>query len=142
MGLGTGAGLRVVVGNELCQRDICWTPNGPRTGRLLRSESATPATPVLRVQVLASPAHIPTVAADRVAMCSTLLCRTVTVLGTTLQQDAPLFRSVWGWRRKTACNGRETPFLDVCLDKVEAGLAQIDVNSRRSVGTDCREEVL
>ena len=58
------------------------------------------------------------------------------------EQDAALLAAVRWWRSKASCHGRQTPFLDVRLDKYEAGLAKIDVHGAGSVGADRGEEVL
>ena len=58
------------------------------------------------------------------------------------EQYASLFASVWRGRRKTACHGRQAPFLDVGFDEDETALAEVDMHCARAVGADCGEEVL
>lgn len=66
----------------------------------------------------------------------------VAVLGAGLEKNTALLGAVRGWRCEATGDGGETPFLDVGLDEDESGLAQVDVNSGRTVGADSREEVL
>lgn len=47
----------------------------------------------------------------------------------------------WRWS-KTARHWCQSPFLNIRLDKDEAGLPKVDVYGAWSVGTDCGEEIL
>ena len=71
-----------------------------------------------------------------------LTSRRVSILSAAFQQDATLLGTVRRWWCQTASDRRKPPLLDICLDEVEPGLAKVDVNSGRAVGTDSREEIL
>lgn len=58
------------------------------------------------------------------------------------EEDGTLFASVGGWRSETTCHGSQAPFLDICFDKDEAHLAEVDVYLAWTVCTDCGEEIL
>ena len=58
------------------------------------------------------------------------------------QKNTPLLAPIRRWRRKTACHGGQTPFLDIGLYEDEATLAEVDVDRTWTIGSDGGEEIL
>lgn len=73
---------------------------------------------------------------------SSALRRGEAILGTGLQKNAALFRTVWGRGSQAAGDRGQTPFLDICLNEDETRLTKVDMNCRGPVGSDGREEIL
>lgn len=61
---------------------------------------------------------------------------------TGLEEDTTLFASV-RWRRcKTASHRCQSPLFHVGLDEDEPALTKVHMNGARSIGADCRKEIL
>lgn len=132
----------VIIGHKLRQRDIGWASDRARTRWWKHAEVATPGPPVLGIQSALPASYAVRCSGDRVAVRAAALGRGISILGSALEQDATLLRTVRRRWRKAASYWRESPLLDVGLDEVEACLAEVDVDSGRTVGADSREEVL
>ena len=63
-------------------------------------------------------------------------------LSTGLEQDATLFAAVGRRWCETSGHGRQTPLLDVGLDKNEAHLTQVHMHGTWAVGANGGEEVV
>jgi len=89
------------------------------------------------------PQAMPRISQRRLAVSMTAAMRArVSVLPPSLEENAALLGAVRRWRGQGARHWGETPLLDVCLDEYKAGLAKVDVDDARPIGTDGREEIL
>lgn len=126
------------------QRDICRASNRTGTRRREDPEVPAPGPSVLRGKIVVllvrrMPQSVRG-SRDRVAMATPLAGRSI--LCSAFQQNTALLRAIWRWWCQATSYRSKPPLLDVGLNEDEAGLAEVDMDNGRAVGTNGWEEVL
>jgi hypothetical protein len=78
----------------------------------------------------------------RVVALTVGLRPSVAIFPPRLQQNAAGLGAIRRWRSQRASHWCEAPFLHISFDENKSGLAEVDVDSCRTVGADSGEEVL
>ena len=124
---------------EVSEGDVSRASDGAGASRGQRTKVSTPGTIVTSVKDLRVTAS--TICLDRLRPITSRRIDAAAGAGKAifvarLEEDGALLRAV-RWRRcKGASLWRKPPFLDVCLDEDEAGLAKIDMYHAGAVGTN------
>lgn len=133
----------VIVGHQLGERDVSGTASRAGTCRRKHPKISRPCSAMAILWLKARLVVWSEICLNRWVVALTLGLRpSVTVFSASLQQDAAGFGTIWGWGCQRPSHGCETPFLHISFDENESSLAEVDVDSRGSVGADSGEEIL